>query len=677
MMLISFRFLWVVLQLQNLCNPRMMFESDVLRELGRLPKELGDLWSTIYKEVNSTGETASRIANTALQWLLCAQGRLSATDFITAVSFDTTGKAVHVSTSKFLGICGNLVVLDAELDVFRFTHLSVREFLESRTDFAPKIMHATAAEICLNTLLSRDWLSSEITWQKATLYQYATLYWASHIESCGSDYTRSKIGDALNQMFTKDDRVTPWFAKWLLQVESASKTLGWDDPLKEKIEQSLSHPETCLFTACTFGFSDVAEQLSKTSPPAVKRVNARGATGLHLASQFGHLQIVKILLDTGVEIDAKDDGMETALARACSAGYEEIVALLLSRGADRKVQGKKYGTALQAASLHGHMEIVIRLLDGVDVEAEGGQFGTALQAASLRGHDKVVRVLLDKGAQVNALGGEYAETQELSPGKPSNANGVRRVIEFLLQQQALLDKGDPTAFSPQIQHETIVQLLLDGGIDINIQRGGFGPALHAASRGGHEKVVCTLLDAGADIAAEGGKYGSALQAAAVSGSDKVVQLLINSGADVNVQCGVYNTALQAACRHQHEKVIQILLAVQADVHAQGGVYGSALQAAARTGSRRIMQLLLDHGADVNAQGGTYCTPLQAASAEGFDQIVQMLLERGVRISLVFCSGILSNKVLLKLQVLLPQRAYDDSDTYIAVYLNISSFLSEY
>jgi ankyrin repeat protein len=610
----------------------MKFEEDVLHELGQLPKELKDIWCAIYEEVDSAGDTARRIANTALQWLLCAQGRLSAADFVTAVSFDSTGKVVQMDTPKFLDICGNLVAHDTELDVFRFTHLSVREFLETRNDFAPKISHSTAAEICLNTLLTRDWLSSEITWQKATLYQYATLYWASHIENCRKEYGKSKIGDALTQMFTRDERVAPWFGKWLLQVESASQTLGWDDPLKDKIEQSLSHPETCLFTACTFGFSDVVRQLSKASPPAIHRVNAKGATGLHLASQFGHLDIVRTLLDGGVEIDAQDEGMETALTRACSAGHEDIVALLLERGADRTVQGKKYGTALQVASLHGHKEVAERLLEGVDIDAESGQFGTALQAASLRGHDKVVRVLLQNGANVNALGGEYAETTDLSPGKRKNLNGVSRVIEFLLKRQAELKKEHVREKSPQTQHESIVQLLLDGGIDINIQSSGFGPAIHAASRGGHENVVRTLLASGAEFRMEGGAYGSALQAASVSGSDAVVQLLLEAGADVNFQTGVYNTPLQAACRYQHENIIRMLLARDADVNAQGGVYGSALQAAARTGSKRIVGLLFENQADVNAQGGTYCTALQAASAEGFYEIVRVLLERGVRIS---------------------------------------------
>lgn len=524
------RFLWVALRLQNLCNPRMKFENEVLRELKRLPKELKYIWSTIYKEVNSADDTAHRIANTALQWLLCAQGCLSAKDFVTAVSFDSAGNAIPMDNPKFLDICGNLVFLDTELNVFRFTHLSVREFLETEPDFTPKLSHAAAAEICLNTLLTRDWLSSEITWQKATLYQYATFYWASHTKRCGKDYTKSKTGEALTQLFTKDERVTPWFAQWPLQVESASETLGCDDPLKDKIEQSLSHPETCLFTACTFGFSEVVEQLSKNSPSAIKRVNAKGATGLRLASQFGHLDIVKSLLDGGVEIDVKGEGMETTLARACSAGHKDIVDLLLNAGADRNVQGKKYGTALQAASLHGHTKVVEKLLEGVDIDAEGGQFGTALHAASLRGHDQVVKVLLNKGANVNALGGQYAETKELSSRKSNNPNGVSRVIEFLLKQQALLDMRFSEAKSPQMHHETIVQLLLYGGIDIKTKRssGYFSagrPKLMLteesmvrlyklpAARTGSEVVIKSLFERHADVNSPGGTYCTALQAA--------------------------------------------------------------------------------------------------------------------------------------------------------------------
>ena len=55
-----------------------------------------------------------------------------------------------------------------------------------------------------------------------------------------------------------------------------------------------------------------------------------------------------------------------------------------------------------------HDKTVQMLLDrGADVNAQGGQYGNALQAALYRGHDKTVQMLLDRGADVNAQGGEY------------------------------------------------------------------------------------------------------------------------------------------------------------------------------------------------------------------------------------------------------------------------------
>jgi ankyrin repeat protein len=48
------------------------------------------------------------------------------------------------------------------------------------------------------------------------------------------------------------------------------------------------------------------------------------------------------------------------------------------------------------------------LLDkGADVNTLGGDYSNVLRAASYRGHEKVVEMLLAKGADVNAQGGKY------------------------------------------------------------------------------------------------------------------------------------------------------------------------------------------------------------------------------------------------------------------------------
>ncbi len=47
-------------------------------------------------------------------------------------------------------------------------------------------------------------------------------------------------------------------------------------------------------------------------------------------------------------------------------------------------------------------------------------------------------------------------------------------------------------------HEEVVEMLLDGGPEVNAQGAKFDNALQAASKRGHEKVVQMLLDAGAE-----------------------------------------------------------------------------------------------------------------------------------------------------------------------------------
>jgi ankyrin repeat protein len=53
--------------------------------------------------------------------------------------------------------------------------------------------------------------------------------------------------------------------------------------------------------------------------------------------------------------------------------------------------------------------VIVKVLleKGAEVNAQGGEYGNALQAASFGGHEAIVKVLLEKGAEVNAQGGIY------------------------------------------------------------------------------------------------------------------------------------------------------------------------------------------------------------------------------------------------------------------------------
>ena len=57
-----------------------------------------------------------------------------------------------------------------------------------------------------------------------------------------------------------------------------------------------------------------------------------GQTPLSSASDAGHVEIVRLLLEAGAEKDVADSDRRTALNNASHAGHDEIVGLLLEAG---------------------------------------------------------------------------------------------------------------------------------------------------------------------------------------------------------------------------------------------------------------------------------------------------------------------------------------------------------
>ncbi|KAL8906797.1 MAG: hypothetical protein Q9171_006126 [Xanthocarpia ochracea] len=127
----------------------------------------------------------------------------------------------------------------------------------------------------------------------------------------------------------------------------------------------------------------------------------------------------------------KQAGVYTpALYAASTCGHEEMIRMLLEAGVDVNAQGGEYGNALQAASFGGHEKVVdILVRSGADVNARGGKYGNALQAASSGGHEKVVDILIRSGADINARGAEYKHALQV-------ASSHKKVLEVLLKAGA-------------------------------------------------------------------------------------------------------------------------------------------------------------------------------------------------------------------------------------------------
>ena len=135
----------------------------------------------------------------------------------------------------------------------------------------------------------------------------------------------------------------------------------------------------------------------------VQRITQYGSKIILLsASLKGQLEVVRLLLDRGVDPNLKNTSGKTALLSASEKGQLEAVRLLLNGGADPNLQDIYGKTALIWASEKGHLEVVRLLLDReADPDLRDMNRMTALMLAAKNGRLEVVRLLLERGADPN------------------------------------------------------------------------------------------------------------------------------------------------------------------------------------------------------------------------------------------------------------------------------------
>ena len=89
-----------------------------------------------------------------------------------------------------------------------------------------------------------------------------------------------------------------------------------------------------------------------------------GHTALwHAAISWKPADIVRLLLEKGADVNAKDKYGETALISASLCGFTGTVRLLLDKGADVNAKTNDGHTALMYASSNMHADVVRLLKD--------------------------------------------------------------------------------------------------------------------------------------------------------------------------------------------------------------------------------------------------------------------------------------------------------------------------
>ncbi|XP_029901446.1 ankyrin repeat and sterile alpha motif domain-containing protein 1B isoform X4 [Myripristis murdjan] len=133
----------------------------------------------------------------------------------------------------------------------------------------------------------------------------------------------------------------------------------------------------------------------------VNQQNHERETALHCAAQYGHSEVVSVLLQELTDPTMRNSRQETPLDLAALYGRLQVVRMLVSAHPNLMTSHTRQHTPLHLAARNGHHTTVETLLEaGMDVNCVT-ENGSALHEAALFGKMDVVRLLLDSGIDAN------------------------------------------------------------------------------------------------------------------------------------------------------------------------------------------------------------------------------------------------------------------------------------
>lgn len=339
-----------------------------------------------------------------------------------------------------------------------------------------------------------------------------------------------------------------------------------------------------------------------------------GGTPLMAAATSGSVDAVKLLVDAGADLNAREKtNGQTALMFAAWENRADVIRLLLTRGAHPglasfvtlldeprfdddglplpKRKGEQSGgssvmggmTALLFASRDGNLDAVQALLEsGADVnQVSGGDGTSAINIAIANGHYSVGKYLLDHGADPNL----------------PNLDGLTPLYATVNMRYAPVSWApNPGTDQESVSSTELLQALLERGADPNARVKGklwFSPTSHDRSWVDH-------------------KGATAFWRAAMSSDVEAMRILVAGGADPNLANDSGVTPLMVAAGigwagnftqnapDSWMEALQYCLELGADVNAVDKRKGfTALHGAASRGDSEMVQYLVDHGAKVD------------------------------------------------------------------------------
>lgn len=435
-------FQWAALQVDQIRRLRIWSEQSMRKQLQISPIGLKGAYDVVWNQIQEMSPYEGQLAKRALQWALCSFEPLETSDLLLLMQIEPSSGIIEADTAftpeTIQSICGNLLVYDRKSNVWRFSHLSAREYIETH-HFTMLESHYHAAtssirfikrylvQVPQNTEYNR--YSQPPLWvvqrtgsrlgdpsnKFRVQCRYIVGYVLWHVYEIDMPTFRySELSYLLRKFFEPISQGSPSFQAWkrhLVAMENYRWRLrrnwsGFSPPLQIS--------STPLQVMSIYGLFDIVRDLWEGAGDEVNLFPEFSPSPLALTIMYRHESIWQFLMHARAEIN---NGAQGPLEAAIECNNIIAFEAMLKAGADvnyvhptrqlprglKDPYERRADTPLKAALWHlrspTQSYFIQRLLDeGADVNLRT-RTRTTLELAVQFTHEEAVRILLDANTE--------------------------------------------------------------------------------------------------------------------------------------------------------------------------------------------------------------------------------------------------------------------------------------
>ena len=359
--------------------------------------------------------------------------------------------------------------------------------------------------------------------------------------------------------------------------------------------------------------------------------------GLRAAAWTNDVTEARRLITLGADVNAKDETQQSAYLIATSEGYLDLLRLTLAHGAQVDDKDSWNGTGLIRAAERGHALVVGELLRaGINRDHINRIGYQAIHEAVWLGDDTpeyatTVRVLAAGGVELDRRS-PSAELTPLEMARQIGHTGAAGILETITSAARPADPDAALLQAAEVGDANAVAIALRAGANIEARDAHDRTALLLAATYDQIPVANVLVAMGASPNALDDRHDTPWLVTGVTGSVAMLEALLPANPDLTIRNRFGGLSPIPASERGHIDYVRRVVLTGVDLNHVNDLGWTALLEAVILGDggpnhQEVVQILLAAGADRDIADRAGVSALQHAEQRGQNEVARLLRQR--------------------------------------------------